>query len=118
MGTTERYLLGPVEAIPPGEGRNFRVADGAEIAVFRTRAGELYATQAHCPHRGAPLADGLVGGGRVVCPFHSFAFELETGSPVMNSCPALTVYPVELGEDGRMYSTLVPSGGVGGACPA
>lgn len=104
--TNERYQLGPVGSIPPGEGRNFRLAGGREIAVFRTRAGELYATQAQCPHRGAPLADGLVGGGRVVCPFHSYAFELATGEPVLNACPALATYAIEVDDDGMMYSAL------------
>lgn len=97
--------LGPLEAIPPGEGRNF-IVEGTEIAVFRTRAGEVYATQAHCPHRGAPLADGLVGGGRVVCPFHGYSFELSTGEPAMPSCPALKTYAVSVGPDGEIYASL------------
>lgn len=101
--TTERYQLGPVNSIPPGEGRNFRLAGGREIAVFRTRADELYATQSRCPHRGAPLADGLVGGGQVVCPFHGYAFELATGEPRMNPCPAITTFPIEVDENGMMY---------------
>src|SRR5690606_514399 len=91
--STEIFRLGPLGSIPPGEGRNFQLEE-TRIAVFRTRAGGLFATQAECPHRGAPLADGLVGGGRVVCPFHSYAFDLATGDPVMNGCPALRTYRV------------------------
>ena len=58
--------LGPLALIPRGEGRVFEVADRA-IAVFRTRGDKVYATEAFCPHRQGPLADGFVGGGRVVC---------------------------------------------------
>ena len=105
---TERYELGPVEVIPSGEGRNFRLPDGREIAIFRARAGELFATQARCPHRGGPLADGLIGGGRVVCPFHGYAFDLTSGEPLMNSCPALVTYAVEVDGAGTMIVQVDP----------
>lgn len=105
METTEIHRLGPIEAIPPGEGRNYRVGE-REIAVFRTRTGELFATQADCPHKGAPLADGLLGGGRVVCPFHSYAFDLATGEPVMNGCPALKTFPVFVDDEGDVHASL------------
>ena len=58
--------LGPGDRIPPGEGRVYSV-DGENIAVFRTRSGEGCAVQAACPHRGGPLADGLVGGTTLFC---------------------------------------------------
>ena len=100
--TTNRvYPLGRVEQIPVGEGRAFRVA-GVSIAVFRTRSGALYATQAECPHRGGPLADGLLGGGKLVCPLHAYRFDLETGAPLGNECPALAVYRVEASAEGEV----------------
>ena len=52
---------GPVASIPAGEGRTFP-AGTKRIAVFRTRQGALFASQADCPHRGGPLADGLSAG--------------------------------------------------------
>jgi nitrite reductase (NADH) small subunit len=91
--------LGPVDRIPPGEGRVFTV-DGLRVAVFRTRHGELHATQAECPHRQGPLADGLVGGGIVVCPLHGWKFTISSGEPVGNDCPTLATYPVRLAENG------------------
>ena len=71
-------LLGSVDQIPMGEGRVFPVR-GVEIAVFHTRAGAVYAAQAECPHRQGPLADGIIGGTIVMCPFHSRKFDLTTG---------------------------------------
>jgi len=50
--------------------------------------------------RGALLADGIVGGGTVICPFHAYRFSLETGKPVGNDCEALQSYQVERSEDG------------------
>lgn len=86
------YNLGPVQRIPLGEGRVFRV-DETSIAIFRTREGQVFATQALCPHRAGPLADGLIGSGKVVCPLHSYVFELATGQPVDNACAYLQTYP-------------------------
>jgi len=70
--------LGTVEAIPLGQGRCY-VVSNREVAVFRQRNGTLFATQNRCPHRQGPLAEGLVGDGRVICPLHAHQFNLETG---------------------------------------
>src|SRR5262245_62797293 len=86
--------LGSVQAIPGGEGRTFDVGT-RRIAVFRTRQGEVFATQALCPHRGGPLADGLLGGTTVVCPLHAWKFDLMTGAPVVGTCGAAT-YTIRL----------------------
>ena len=71
--------LGPVEAIPLGEGRAYLVGD-EPVAVFRPRAGGLYALRALCPHRGGPLADGLTDAREVVCPLHQHRFALSDGA--------------------------------------
>jgi nitrite reductase (NADH) small subunit len=84
--------LGPVSQIPKGEGRTFVVGD-TRIAVFRSRDGRLYATQAECPHRGGPLADGLVGGTILVCPLHEWTFDLLSGMALSGGC-GIRVYPV------------------------
>jgi nitrite reductase (NADH) small subunit len=103
--TSPVFNIGPLSRIPPGEGRCFRVA-GEEIAVFHTRDGTTYATQARCPHRGGPLADGLVGDGRVICPLHSRVFLLDTGEAERGRCPALRTYPTRLNEAGEILVDL------------
>ena len=99
------YNLGLVERIPLGEGREYEVA-GRLIAVFRERSGALYAVQANCPHRAGALADGLIGAGKVICPLHSFKFDLRTGAPLGNDCAALQTYRVRVNERGEMLLTL------------
>jgi nitrite reductase (NADH) small subunit len=101
----QTYNLGPVGQIPIGEGRTFQVGALA-LAVFRLRTGDLFATQATCPHKGGPVADGIVGAGKVICPLHAYRFELATGQPVGNDCSALKTYPVCLTEDGELLLKL------------
>lgn len=96
--------LGPVSAIPPGEGRNFS-AFGERIAVFRTRTGQVFAVQAECPHRGGPLADGLIGGTTVICPLHSWKFDLTTGDALFGDC-GLKTFPVRVDEMGQIILAL------------
>ena len=106
MMTIERteISLGPVDQIPMGEGRVFPMR-GLEVAVFHTRAGAVYAVQAECPHRQGPLADGLVGGTTVMCPFHSRKFDLVTGVGQMGDCDIQT-YPIRLAEGREMWLTV------------
>ena len=88
--------LGPASDIPPGEGRVYQI-EGERIAVFRTRTQEVYAVQAECPHKRGPLADGLVGGGTVICPLHGWKFDLKTGQALFGDC-GLKTYPVSVDE--------------------
>lgn len=73
------HRLGPVAAIPLGEGRAYAVG-GAQVAVFRLRDGSLRALSAVCPHAGGPLADGQLDATVVLCPLHARAFDLRTGA--------------------------------------
>jgi len=97
--STSVYNLGPVSSIPLGEGRSFLV-DDLVVAVFHTRGGEVFATQSTCTHKGGPLADGLIGAGKLICPLHAYKFELATGQPLGHTCAALKTYPVSVSEMG------------------
>ena len=87
------HNLGSIDAIPLGQGRCFVVA-GQEVAVFRQRDGQLFAVQNRCPHKQGPLAEGILGAGRVICPLHAHKFDLVSGA---SSEPAecVRVYPVQ-----------------------
>ena len=106
---TVHYDLGSIDRIPPGEGQTFLV-EGREIAVFRSRTSdEVHATQARCPHKGGLLADGIAGDGKVICPLHSYKFDLATGTPLGNTCQSLRTYRTELTSDGRVLLWLAPA---------
>jgi len=76
---TATINLGRVSRIPEGQGRCY-VVGSQEIAVFRQRGGRLFAAENRCPHRQGPLAEGVLGGGRIICPLHGHQFNLETGA--------------------------------------
>jgi nitrite reductase (NADH) small subunit len=67
-----------VDDVPPGEGRAITI-DGRRVALFRA-AGGWHAIDAACPHRGGPLADGIVCDDAVICPLHERRFDLRTGA--------------------------------------
>ena len=78
MTTPSPINLGSIEKIALGHAQCY-IVDGEEIAVFRQRDGRLFATQNRCPHKQGPLAEGVAGGGKVICPLHAHKFNLETG---------------------------------------
>ncbi|GGP54548.1 DUF5914 domain-containing protein [Saccharothrix coeruleofusca] len=50
-----------------------RTVAGREVVLWRGPAGTLKAGDGSCPHLGAPLCDGAVHRGRLVCRWHGLA---------------------------------------------
>ncbi|WP_067705145.1 FAD-dependent oxidoreductase [Erwinia sp. ErVv1] len=61
--------LEPVR-VPIGDTDILLIRDGEAVKAF----------QAKCPHSGAPLEQGAIYNGRLVCPWHKANFSLEDGS--------------------------------------
>lgn len=69
--------------------------DGRLIAIFRTE-GEYFAIDDACPHKGAPLADGVVYDKSVTCTWHGWRFSLETGCWMDSPRTRVSTYPVRI----------------------
>jgi NADPH-dependent 2,4-dienoyl-CoA reductase/sulfur reductase-like enzyme/nitrite reductase/ring-hydroxylating ferredoxin subunit len=77
-------------------------ADGEAVLLSRID-GKCFAIGATCTHYSGPLAEGLVTGDRVHCPWHHACFNLRTGEvvspPALNDLPAWRVDE----RDGRVF---------------
>src|SRR5262249_30790980 len=96
MGAEQSKPKGPdlARGVPLGD-----VADGGMVgghvgddAVLLARRGdELFAIGATCSHYNGPLAEGLIVGDTVRCPWHHACFSLRTGEAV--AAPAFNPMP-------------------------
>ncbi len=86
MSETKRWIRVRCDDIPLREGRAVALGD-REIALFNL-GDRFLAIENRCPHRGGPLADGIVSGSSVVCPLHAWKFSVETGEGVNSASQA------------------------------
>ncbi len=70
-------ICGVAEAPEPGKVMEAEV-NGVQICLANLN-GELAALDNLCPHRQGPLGQGWIEGEAVICPWHSWAFNLKTG---------------------------------------
>jgi nitrite reductase/ring-hydroxylating ferredoxin subunit len=84
--------VGKAAEFPPGEGRPV-TAGNLRLALFND-GGEFLAVDGSCPHQGAALSDGVLHDGRVICPLHSWVFDLRSGECPRNSHDPVACYPV------------------------
>lgn len=103
--TCKTVNLGNVDLVPIGKGKLFSVM-GISVAVFRSRDGSVFATQASCPHKGGNLADGILGQRTLVCPLHACSFDVISGKPAGHSYGCLTVYSIALDAREQMILTF------------
>ena len=63
----------------PGEGEvaEFTV-QGRALCVAHVN-GAIAVLDGVCPHEGGPLGEGIIEDGRVVCPWHAWAYDCRTG---------------------------------------
>ncbi len=91
--------VGKVDDFREGRGSVVRL-DGKKVAVFKI-GGHLQAIQDACPHMGASLADGRLEHGRVVCHWHGWSFDLESGQGSLTSKSWLCARIYEVKVEGR-----------------
>lgn len=77
-----------IPAADLGDGAMLTGHVGDETVLLVRQGGTVHAVAAHCTHYHGPLADGLVVGNTIRCPWHHACFDLASGEAL--TAPALS----------------------------
>jgi nitrite reductase (NADH) small subunit len=55
------------------------LVDGRPVCVGNVD-GAVCVLDGTCPHESGPLGEGSIEGGKLVCPWHAYAFDVKTGA--------------------------------------
>lgn len=91
--------------LPVGRMKALDVGD-RKIVLIHTPKG-FFASDGTCPHRGGPLAEGDVIGDEIVCPWHLWGFNLQTGICEGNREISIVTHEVRVDDD-RILLRLSP----------
>jgi nitrite reductase/ring-hydroxylating ferredoxin subunit len=92
-----------VTELAPGACKELSVS-GRAVAVYNV-GGEFYATTNTCIHRGGPLGQGSLDGCVVMCPWHTWTFDVRTGESTVNPDLKVASYAVRV-EDGQVLIAI------------
>jgi nitrite reductase (NADH) small subunit len=87
-------LTNQAELPPTNEAREFPCG-GKEICIANVN-GTYSAMDNVCLHQGGPLGQGTIEGGKVVCPWHGWAWDPTTGAAAHNANAKVAVYPIKI----------------------
>jgi len=92
--------LAPESDLPPAdEAKEFPC--GEKTICVANVNGAYSAMDNVCLHRGGPLGQGMIEGGKVVCPWHGWAWDPKTGAAEQDSKMQVTVYSLKI-ENGEV----------------
>jgi nitrite reductase (NADH) small subunit len=78
---------------------------GAKTICVANVSGTYSAIDNVCPHRGGPLGQGMIERGKVVCPWHGWAWDPKTGEAEQNPSMKVAVYPLKI-ENGDVLAEI------------
>jgi nitrite reductase (NADH) small subunit len=79
---------------PVNEAKEFP-CNGMTICIANVN-GVYSAMDNICLHRGGPLGQGMIEGGKVVCPWHGWAWDVKTGAADQDARMKIALYPLKL----------------------
>jgi len=74
----QTLIVGAIGDLQPGASIRVELPGGDELAVYNVD-GEFYAIENFCPHKGAPLSEGILCGHVVECGWHGWQFDVRSG---------------------------------------
>ncbi len=96
--------MATLDELPPGASKEAEF-EGRVYAIYNVE-GVISAIDGICPHQGGPLADGVLQGTSVTCPWHGWQFDVQTGKTPLGSKIKQAVYEVKV--EGQDVLVAVP----------
>ena len=87
------------ELPPTNEVKEFPCGD--KMICVANVDGKISALDNVCLHHGGPLGEGVIQKGKVVCPWHGWAYGAQTGALESNPTVKVAVYPIKV-EEGQV----------------
>jgi nitrite reductase/ring-hydroxylating ferredoxin subunit len=98
--------IASIHELPLGRAKTVFLGE-RRVALYHTAKG-FFASDNSCPHRGGPLGEGDIIGNEIVCPWHLWGFDVETG--LCGGNPALSINTHEVKVEGdRLLIRLAPA---------
>ena len=85
----------------PGNNEVAEVSCADKMICVANVNGVISAIDNVCLHHGGPLGQGVVQQGKVVCPWHGWEFDPQTGAVGFNETAKVPVYPIKI-ENGEV----------------
>ena len=83
------------------DGQSKLVIIGERKICLSNFGNTLRASDNKCPHLGEDLYKGKLNYlGEIICPWHSYRFNLNTGEESERRCEDLRIYPIKANDEG------------------
>ncbi len=69
---------------------------GTDVILCKNEDGKLRALRDKCPHQGKKLSHGWCEENKIVCPYHRYSFDLDSG---LGSGTGVDTYPLKVEDD-------------------
>lgn len=84
-----------------GENQSILVVINSKKICLSKHQGEFYASENNCPHQFESLSKGAINYlGEIICPLHSYRYNLKTGRECQIRTRDLVTYFVESDKEG------------------
>jgi NADPH-dependent 2,4-dienoyl-CoA reductase/sulfur reductase-like enzyme/nitrite reductase/ring-hydroxylating ferredoxin subunit len=111
---SKKFLVAHVNDLQDGDMREVEI-EGLKFLLTRLE-GVFYAIGGECSHSGGPLAEGVLSGAHVTCPWHQARFQVKTGELI--DPPALdSMACFETTVEGDEVFVILPEKAVGTVTP-
>jgi nitrite reductase (NADH) small subunit len=87
-------LAAESELPPKGQAKEFQLGD--KMICIANIDGTITAMDNVCLHVGGPLGQGVIEGGKIICPWHGWQYDPQTGQAGHNPNARVPVYPIKI----------------------